>query len=247
MDINEKFNKVLELKKSIAKKVEIKISLLKEKLNEYPQDSRVYEAFSQQIRDTERNLRQINDIIEFMRPSNDKDINSRLRIYKEFPKVIDETFPDGFPIVFHGTNNIGTVREILKTGGLLTPEQRNESRTSFASAIDVTYKSNILVSCEFADAGSGSFLPYGAIFAFKPKEDEIERVISTGQSSEVAQGVDGVSFRDQPQRLYGIITTPENIEKVKEWCEQYGIDSKKVFTHSKFNEKFKDLKLNIEV
>ena len=47
----------------------------------------------------------------------EKDIESRKRIYDNFAQVVAETFPDGFPIVFHGTNNIGTVRQILKTGG----------------------------------------------------------------------------------------------------------------------------------
>ena len=211
MDINDKFDKVLENRKIQAEKIREKLKQLKLKLENSPKNSRAYEVYSQQIRDTERNLRQISDTIEFMRPIDSSDEQSRIKIFNEFPKIINNLFPDRFPIVFHGTNNIGTVRQILKTGGLLTPEQRNESMTSFASAIDVTYKSNIRVSCEFADAGYNSFMPYGAIFAFKPQEDEIERVISTGNSSEVAQGVNGVNFIKEPKRLYGIITTPENI------------------------------------
>lgn len=247
MEINEKFNKVLEFKKSIAKKVEMKINLLKEKLAEYPQDSREYDVYSQQIRDTERNLREINDSIEFMRPNDAKDSQARLEIFDKFPKIVKNTFPDGFPIVFHGTKNIGTVREILRTGGLLTPEQRNVSMTSFACVIDVTYKDNITVTCDFADSGYNTFMPYGAIFAFKPAEHEIENVISTGNSTEVAEGVDGVSFVDEPDRLFGIITTPENIDRVREWCKQNSIDPNKVFTHSAFIEKYKELNYSVEL
>ena len=247
MNNNDRFNKVLENRKNQAEKIKEKIKQLQIKLQNSPTDSRAYEVYSQQIIDTERNLRQINNTIEFMRPIDTQDEQSRIRIYQEFPKIVRDLFPDGFPIVFHGTNNIGTVRQILKTGGLLTPEQRNESMTSFASAIDVTYKSNIRVSCEFADAGSSSFMPYGAIFAFRPQNDEIERAISTGDSSEVAQGVNGVNFVNEPKRLYGIITTPENIERVKEWCEQYSIDPNKVFTHNLFIEKYKELNQALEL
>ena len=78
--------------------------------------------------------------------------------------------------------------------------------TSFANQIDVTYKSNIRVSCEFADSNNEN-LPYGAIFAFEPLENEREEVINTGDSSEVYGGVNGVNFREEPERLVGIITT----------------------------------------
>lgn len=245
MDINDKFDKALENRKIQAEKIREKLKQLKLKLENSPKNSRAYEVYSQQIRDTERNLRQISETIEFMRLIDSSDEQSRIKIFNEFPKIIRDLFPDGFPIVFHGTNNIGTVRQILKTGGLLTPEQRNETMTSFASAIDVTYKSNIRVSCEFADAGSNSFLPYGAIFAFKPQDDEIERVVSTGDSSEVAQGVNGVNFIKEPKRLFGIITTPENIQRVKEWCKQYSIDENKVFTHNLFIQRYKELNSTI--
>lgn len=242
MEMDDKFNRMLENKRLQAKKLQERINKFKNELNNLQKDSRAYELRSQHLRDTERDLIQINNIIEFMRPNDAKDEQSRLKILKEFPKIIKDIFPDGFPIVFHGTKNIGTVRQILKSGGLLMPEQRNESMTSFASAIDVTYKNNITVSCEFADAGSNTFLPYGAIFAFKPQEDEIERVISTGDNTEVPQGgVNGANFRNEPKRLFGIITTPENVERVKGWCEQYSIDPSKVLTHNAFIERYKEL------
>lgn len=79
--------------------------------------------------------------------------------------------------------------------------------TSFASVIDATYKNNIRVSCEFADCKERGerFLPYGAIFAFRLREDEVEKVVNTGVGSEVGNGgVDGVSFRENPERLFGI-------------------------------------------
>ncbi len=243
---NAKFNNILESRKANAKRLETRIDELKAKLANAPKDSRAYEVYSQQIRDTERNLRLANEKVEFMRPVDAKDMQARVKILKEFPRIVDSIFPDDLPIVFHGTNNIGTVREILKTGGLFTPEQRGVSLTSFAPAIDVTYKKNIRVSCEFAEAGPDSFLPYGAIFAFKPQEDEIERVLSTGDSTEVSQGVNGVNFVNEPKRLFGIITTPENIERVKDWCKQYSIDPNKVFTHTSFVEKYKHLTPTIQ-
>ena len=233
-----KFNQALNYRRMQEEKIQSRIDVLKAKLSETAEGSRAFEAYSQQIRDNERNLMQIKSCIEFMRPAIKEDSESRMRIQEEFPKIVKELFPDGFPIVFHGTSNIGTVREILYSGGLLTPEQRGVSMTSFASAIDVTYKDNIRVSCEFADAGT--YMPYGAIFAFMPQEDEIENVVKTAGSSEVAGGVNGVNFREEPERLLAIITTPENYQRVVEWCNKAGIDPEKVLTHKMFINKYKE-------
>ncbi len=236
--MNEKFEIIRNNRIINSQKVAQRLDNLYLKLSEVEEGSRAYGVYSQQIRDTERNLRELNDIIEFLRPMDQIDVQHRKDILQYFPQAVKETFPDGFPICFHGTGNIGTVREILRTGGLLTPDQRGVSMTSLASVIDVTYKDNITVSCDFANRG-GDFNPYGAIFAFLPQEDEIENVINTGYSTEVKGGVNGVNFREEPHRLFGIITTPENIERVQGWCLEFVIDPSKVYTHDVFIEEFK--------
>ena len=247
MDNQSLYNTVLNNRKKQVKIIEDRINKYNEMLKTLPQDSLKYERCVQEIKDNNNTLRKVNDALEFMRPNTNEDLQSRNKILNHFPEVVKNLFPDNYPIVFHGTNNIGTVREILKSGGLLTPDQRNASMTSFASAIDVTYKTNISVTCDFADAGPNSFMPYGAIFAFKPQDDEMERVFKTGDSTEVEQGVNGVNFVNEPNRLYGIITTPENYERVAKWCEQYSIDPSKVVTHNEFINKYKDLNNKLDV
>ena len=37
-----------------------------------------------------------------------------------------------------------------------------------------------------------------------------------------------VSFKENPERLYAIITTPENIERVTEWVENANMDVSKI-------------------
>jgi hypothetical protein len=175
-----------------------------------------------------------------------EDSQDRKDIIINFPNEVKNAVLDDLPLVFHRVNNIGTVREIIETNGLSTPEQRGESMTSFAVQIDVTSKINIRVSCEFAEQGL-DFMPYGAIFAFLPKSEEVENVNNTGQSSEVFGGVDGVNFKVEPERLCAIITTPENIQKVKKWCEQYGLDKDRVLTHDDFIESMKTINARIEL
>ena len=171
---------------------------------------------------------------EYMRENNIDDLKERDTIRKTYAKLIKEMIPDGTPIVFHGVSNIGVVEEILKSGGLLSCEEQGISNRSFASDIDVCYKDNIRVSLEFADSSSNEYMPYGAVIAFRPLDTEIDRVIRTKDSTEVLGGVSSVNFRDEPDRLYGIITTKENLTRIKKWCLKYGIDHEKVFTHKQF-------------
>jgi len=43
-----------------------------------------------------------------------------------------------------------------------------------------------------------------------------------------------VNFRKTPHRLFAIITTPENIERVKEWAKSGGINPSKVHDFDSF-------------
>jgi hypothetical protein len=198
------------------------------------QNERTLVRLNRLLKDSERILRHHKNIIEYMRlPKNDKDKVYRRNVGEKFATIIKQTIPDNFPIVFHGTGYIGTVKQIIKSGGLFTPEEKGESPTSFAMLIDVTYKNNIKTSLQFADT-TEPYMPYGALFAFSPQDNEIDHVISTGESGEVLNGVNGVNFRNNPDRLYAIITTPENIDRVKKWCADYGWDEEKVFSHNGF-------------
>ena len=130
------------------------------------------------------------------------------------------------------------VKQIIASGGLYTPEERNAGYKSFATQIDVTAKSNIRVSLEFADSSINSFMPYGAIFVFYPKEHEYEKVLSTGDNSEVFGGVESINFNEE--RFVGIITTDENIETLKEYMKENNFDPNKVFNHKQFIELCKE-------
>ena len=176
-----------------------------------------------------------------MRLNNEDDLKERYDIIKNYKNLVNESIPDDVPIVFHGNNNIGIVKQIIESGGLFTPEERGVDFRSFATQIDVTSKTNIRVSLEFADSGSDSFMPYGAIFVFYPKEDEYEKVLKNGDSSEVFGGVQSIKFNED--RFVGIITTDENLGVLKECMRENNFDENKVFTHHQFiefcNQKFK--------
>lgn len=197
-------------------------------------DYRLMEIYQNRLKNYLQRLKNLKSVIEYLRESNYEDILERERIKREFPYLVKEVIPDDVPIVFHSNKNVGIIYEIIKSGGLFTPEQRGVDFSSFATLIDVTCKDNIEVSCAFAEQGNDYILPYGAIFAFLPLEEEFKKVLSTGESSEVYGGVEGVDFRKEPNRLIGIITTKENIDRFREWCIKYNLDPHKVFTHEEF-------------
>ena len=110
---------------------------------------------------------------------------------------------------------------------------------SFATQIDVANKYDIHVPIEFADPGIESARPYGAIFAFYPKKDEIYKGLENF-GSEVPGGVQSIDFKEDDERFVGVITTEENKERIQKWLQEFGMDDKKIFTHSEFIEMCKD-------
>lgn len=234
MNNNEYFDNIKNnILNSYQSKTE-KLKELKKRLLESQKsnDTRKIEFYSKQTESILSSINNIKSQLSCMRPNNNDDLNERHDIMVNFPKLVNETIPDDVPMVFHGNNNIEIVKQIISSGGLYTPEERGVDFKSFATQIDVTYKSNIRVSCEFADSSTISFMPYGAIFAFYPKEHEYEKVLKTGENSEVFGGVESIDFKDD--RFVGIITTNENLETLKLCFDTNQLDSNKVFTHKQF-------------
>ena len=234
MTNNENFEKIknnllnnyqLQLKKL----KELKEQLLNSKQNN---DTRKIDFYTKRINSVFGNINNMKSLLACMRLNTEKDLQERYKIRTTFSKQVNESIPDDVPIVFHGNNNIEIVKQIITSRGLYTPEERGADFKSFATQIDVTAKSNIGVSLEFADSSINTFLPYGAIFAFYPKEHEFANVLKTGDSTEVFGGVESVNFSEE--RFVGIISTEENIEDLKSCMENNNLDSNKIFTHQQF-------------
>lgn len=201
--------------------------------------TRKAEVYGSRIEKIKRRINELENQLSYMREDIPKDLEERKKIRQLFSKQVAEIIPDGVPMVFHGNNDIVTIYEILKSGGLKTPEERGVDFKSFATQIDVANKHDIHVPIEFADPGIESARPYGAIFAFYPKKDEIYKGLGNF-GSEVPGGVQSIDFKEDDDRFVGVITTEENKEKIQKWLQEFGMDDKKIFTHSEFIEMCKD-------
>lgn len=202
-------------------------------------EERKIEIYSNFIKKILKRINEAENQLVYMRADIPEDLSERKEILQSFSQKIAEAIPDGVPMVFHGNNDIATVYEILKSGGLKTPEERGEDFKSFATQIDVANKHDIHVPVEFAEPGIESARPYGAIFAFYPKKDEIDKGLGKF-GSEVPGGVQSIDFKEEDNRFVGVITTKENKGRIQKWLQELGIDEKKVFTHSEFIEMCKD-------
>lgn len=204
------------------------------------------EIYASRVEKIKRRINELENQLSYMREDIPEDLEERKKIRQSFSQQVAEIIPDGVPMVFHGNNDIATIYEILKSGGLKTPEERGVDFKSFATQIDVANKYDIHVPIEFADPGIESARPYGAIFAFYPKKDEIYKVLENF-GSEVPGGVQSIDFKEDDERFVGVITTEENKERIQKWLQEFGMDDKKIFTHSEFikmcKDRFKDIQL----
>lgn len=209
-------------------------------------ETRKAEVYGIRVEKIKRRINELEKQISYMREDIPEDLEERKKIRQSFSQQVAEIIPDGVPMVFHGNNDIATIYEILKSGGLKTPEERGVDFKSFATQIDVANKHDIHVPVEFADPGVESARPYGAIFAFYPKKDEMYKGLKNF-GSEVPGGVQSINFKEEDERFVGVITTDENKERIQKWLKEFGMDDKKIFTHSEFiemcKERFKDSQL----
>lgn len=178
----------------------------------------------------EKALQQIEDKLEFLRPSNQEDIDYRQKQYDEFPELVKNTIPDDLHLCFHGCP-ISAAKHIIEDGEISSSVDRIGIETSYdvADQVSVTTKETIETTVRGYSDLTGNFnLPAGCIFAILPKD---ENDIKTSRDSML---IGNVSFKETPERLHAIITTPENIETISKWAKDAGINLSKIYDYDGF-------------
>ena len=192
-----------------------------------------YKEILKSINTSNHRIRVLQSALDNIREPKEIDMMERIDIRNSFAEEVSKVMPDDVPVLFHGSKMIGIVEDIIRSGGLLSPKDRHMEYLSFTTGIDVTTKNDISTTLEFADTSEPFVFPYGAIFAFYAAEEDYDRVLSN-KGSLLAGAVHFVSFREEPERLLAIITTSENIERLKKVATESGIDENKIITHQEF-------------
>lgn len=184
-------------------------------------------------------LEQIKDQISFLRPSSKEDMEYRLRQYDEFSRKMRVCIPDYLQLRFHGCP-IYTAKRIIESGELSSSVDRLGIETSYdvAGQISVTTKNSLETTVQGYAGLNGNYeLPAGCIFVLLPK-DEFDAEI--GQS----MLMNNVNIRNEPDRLFAIITTPENYEILREWCKNNNIEEEKIYDYDGFEMLFAKNKIH---
>jgi hypothetical protein len=171
---------------------------------------------------------------EFLRKPEQSDITYRLDIINNWPKKVAEVVPKDLPLRFHGCP-IYTARAILSSGELSSSVDRLGWSTSYDASeqISVSTAENVHISTDsYTDlTAEGCCLPAGCVFVLLPKNE------AEAKSGDVLL-MDNISFTEEPNRLFAIVSTPENIARVSEWANAAGIPTDKVFDFSSFLSQF---------
>ena len=173
--------------------------------------------------------------LKFIRPNNPNDIEYRIYQYREFTNNLQAIISKNLDLRFHGTP-IYFAEQIIKTKTITSSADRyngyiksTDRRGEFSASSIRKLRDTISF---FSDIqGYQRSLPCGCIFALFPKGPEDNEKLNLMQN---------VDFNKNPEQLYGVFTTPENIERVSVWMQEAGLDTSKVYTFESFLEQVKE-------
>ena len=195
----------------------------------YRTESKEFKQASVELRKWDYFISQSHLALGYIRPNNRDDIEYRNYQYQEFTTRLQSVTCMALDIRYYGAT-IYNAEQIIKSKSIKPmPDSENEY-TQFtdvsgqipASTIQNLYK---IIDYHSDIKAYERSLPCGCIFAIFPKG------IQDYQSQDYINAVD---FGQNPERLFGIITTPENNELVKKWMEEENLNPEQVYTFEEF-------------
>lgn len=170
--------------------------------------------------------------LKFVRPNKKEDIAYRQNQLNDnkFVNELQSVVPSDLDLRFHGTP-IYFAEQIIRNGEITSTADRYDGymkSTDMKGEISASTIKTLPRTLDFfsdMEAHQRS-MPAGCIFVLLPKDKD-----------DATFGIDllhSVNFKKNPEQLFGIFTTPENIERVKEWMNESGLDSNLVNTFEGF-------------
>lgn len=189
------------------------------------------------LKEDEYELKTFEEKSSFLREPTKEDFTYRWQQCTEFSQKVARFADESEMLCFHGTDIFGA-RHILESGQISSGADRLGRATSYdpPGRISVTNKDTVYTSVDHYMNLTGNFLyPAGCLFVVKPKDKaEYDQLSSTGWM------IDNVNFKDNPDRLVAIITTPENIERINDWAQKSNIDTAKIMNFEGFIKRCKE-------
>lgn len=187
-------------------------------------------------------IQTLQENVPFIRPNTQEDINYREGWADAFPTMIKQVTKEGDDLRFHGTS-IAKTQKIIESGGIFSSVDINNGyRASFdlSGEISASTIDTVAVSLNgwFTDiAAHRRGLPCGSLFVLKPRTDK-------DIALKERDAMESVNFREHPEQLYGIISTPENMIRIQEWLLNSGYNPGLAYTFDGFIRKLEMEKNN---
>ena len=238
-EIEDYFQKSLNHFDRRKKEVPITIAKLSKALNETEQEYKealvngtkyIIKEYERILNQDKYKLENYKDISQLLREPQREDIEYRIRQFEEFPSQIAKKIADDKMLCFHGTTIVGA-KNIMRTGEISSGADRFGRSTSFdpPGKISVTNKDTIDTSVrQYMRLIDDFCYPAGCIFVISAKNKEEYQNLSSGWM------IDNVSFKNEPERLVAVISTPENMGRLKQWENEGGIDTSKIMDFDSF-------------
>lgn len=209
---------------------------LEEARAKFPEDSKEVKYLKDQVGRWKQCLDNATLALKFVRPNSQEDMAYREGISGEdYAKELQEVISPNLDLRFHGTP-IYFAEQIIKSGKISSTADRYEGyikSTDMEGEISASTVKTLSRTIDFFSDMSGIHsLPAGCVFAMHPKDE-----------ADANYGPDllhAVNFKENPEQLFGVFTTPENIEQVTKWMEKAGFQDKSVYTFEGFLEAVKE-------
>ena len=211
-----------------------KLNLIDHQLSNVLGDKRI--TNSTQVIELQVMRLQVLDKLKYLHPCNSEDISYRKKVLTYFPEWAAEHISDDMHLVFHGTSLANTER-ILNSGRIISGKDRWTVRTSGdeKGQISVSTNNSLLIPLigHMDFVAQSGYLSAGSLFVLQVSESEY-------QQAKDDHHIPNVSLRKDPQKLYAIVTTPENVDRVKWWAQKNDFPSGKVSDFATFKNKIEE-------
>lgn len=173
--------------------------------------------------------------LKYIRPNSRKDVDYRNQQCETFANKLQSVLSHNFDLRFHGTP-IYFAEQIIKNRMISSTADRYDGyikSTDMRGEISVSDRESIGRTINFFSDMTAyqRSLPSGCIFALLPKDKNDAKY-----GTNLMRAID---FTKNPEQLFGVFTTPENIKSVKEWMNEAQFNPDLVYTFEEFLQEVK--------
>jgi hypothetical protein len=195
--------------------LEKKAEYLREKIQQ------ILKNYSPELRremlETQFHLTNIRGKLKFLRKNTQADMDYRDEQMHTFTKKLEKTLPDSEGLIFHASP-IYNAEKIIKSGRIISGRDlwgfatSGDPKGKFSATTKEQLETSVLGHSDL-NAFIG-FLPAGVIFVLKAQND------AEYQMAKDDAYMKNVNFKQNPAHLYGLISTPENLPRLKIWMNE---------------------------